>query len=197
MLNYEELDVNQCPNDRQRNAFGSTALCDTTAECLPIPYYGLASGGYECQCLPGFHYPADVQGPYRGKELGNNLARYPLCLKSHGLLQYPNWVSKNSFDYPAPSVAASLLEANYNNRVEKRDVPSTPLLQMLPDRQKEEEKLKRKKRFFDRRNNFEKFRDSIFADQEQLIRQCNMFPFQDVILLNEDDERFVLNLRSG
>lgn len=205
VLNYEEMDVNQCPMDRQLNAFGSTALCDSTAECLPLPMYGLTSGGYECQCVGGFHYPTDVQGPYRGKELGNNLVPYPLCLKSEGLLQYPNWVSKNAFENPMPNMATSSIDFNYNHYIRKRDVnekkPELTILETVVEKEtekKEEEvgrRAHRQKRFLDRRNNFEKLRDSIFGDQENLVRRCNMMPFQDVIQLNEDDERFIINLR--
>lgn len=210
VLNYEEVDVNQCPMDRSLNAFGSTALCDSTAECLPLPYYGLTNGGYECQCVGGFHYPMDVQGPYRGKELGNNMVPYPLCLKSEGLLQYPNWVSKNAFENPMPNMASSSLDYNYNHYVKRRDVVATLLQEAVKeaaskqnDEEVEEEEVerasnhhhRRQKRFLDRRNNFEKLRDSIFGDQENLMRRCTMMPFQDVILLNEDDERFIINLR--
>lgn len=199
VLNYEELDVNQCPNDRQKTAFGSTALCDSTAECLPLPYYGLNSGGYECQCVGGFHYPPDVQGPYRGKELGNNMVAYPLCSKSEGLLQYPNWVSKNAFEYPVPSVAHSSLDFNYNQnlRRRRRDLTSSSSSSKpaVEEPVNGEKVLNRKKRFLDRRSNFEKLRDAIFADQENLVRRCNMMPFQDILLLNEDDERFINNLR--
>lgn len=213
VLNYEELDVNQCPNDRQKNAFGSTSLCDSTAECLPLPYFGLNSGGYECQCIGGFHYPRDVQGPYRGKELGNNMVPYPLCGKSEGLLQYPNWVSKNAFENPIPQLASSAQDLHYNHYVYKREVKKEKIeLVKLPvvveeppakknsterreKRETKEKKLNRKKRFLDRRNNFEKLRDAIFGDQEQLIRRCNMMPFQDIIHFNEDDERFIVNLR--
>lgn len=54
---------------------------------------------------------------------------------------------------------------------------------------------KRKKRFIDNRNSFEKLRDIIFDDQEYLRRRCISRPFQDIVLLKEDDERFILNLR--
>ena len=32
VLNFEEVDINQCPGDRQMNAFSSTALCDSTTQ---------------------------------------------------------------------------------------------------------------------------------------------------------------------
>lgn len=134
-----------------------------------------------------------MQGPYRGKELGNNLVPYPLCLKSEGLLQYPNWVSKNAFENPVPNLAVSSLDHNFNHNV-KRDLDSVMRKNNIEKNQMPAKK-KRVKRFLDRRNNFEKLRDSIFGDQENLVRRCNMMPFQDVVLLNEDDERFILNLR--
>ena len=34
VLNYEELDINQCPGDRSLNVFASTALCDSTTRCV-------------------------------------------------------------------------------------------------------------------------------------------------------------------
>lgn len=188
--------------DRQLNAFGSTALCDSSTECLPLPFYGLTNGGYECQCVGGFHYPRDVQGPYRGKELGNNMVPFPLCSKSEGLLQYPNWVSKNAFENPLHTMATTSndLTLNYQHYVKRRDVgvdklKRTVLETVVDEQTTTNKRAARQKRFLDRRNNFEKLRDSIFGDQENLVRRCNMMPFQDVILLNEDDERFVLNLR--
>jgi hypothetical protein len=54
---------------------------------------------------------------------------------------------------------------------------------------------KRHKRFIDKRNNFEKLRDSIYVDQDLLRRRCLSRPYQDILLLNEDDERFILNTR--
>lgn len=146
------------------------------------------NGGYECHCAGGFHYPYGVQGPYRGKGLGNNQSPFPLCLKSEGLLQYPNWVSKNAFEAPVQNVQTPW-DQNYNFFVKREVREDSSLLERTLN------KVKRAKRFIDRRNNFEKLRDSIFGDQENLRRRCQMMPFQDVLLLNEDDERFTQNLR--
>jgi len=55
--------------------------------------------------------------------------------------------------------------------------------------------MRRKKRFIDNTNNFEKLRDLIYNDQDYLRRRCLSMPFQDIVLMREDDERFVLNLR--
>jgi hypothetical protein len=193
VLNYEELDINQCPGDRQQNAFGSTSLCDTTTECLPVAYFGLMNGGYECQCMGSFHYPFGKQGPYMGKELGNNQAGYPLCMKSEGLLQYPNWVSKNALEDPLPNVDPNWMP-NWDRHVKKRQASDTNSL-LEQTFAKKPKAAKRTKRFIDRRNNFEKLRDAIYGDQDSLRRKCNMMPFQDIVRLNEDDERFILNLR--
>jgi hypothetical protein len=61
--------------------------------------------------------------------------------------------------------------------------------------QKPSTKMRRKKRFIDNTNNFEKLRDLIYNDQDYLRRRCLSMPFQDIVLMREDDERFVLNLR--
>ncbi|RNA19961.1 G-coupled receptor -like protein, partial [Brachionus plicatilis] len=124
VLNYEETDIDQCPEDRLLNAFASTSLCDTTSNCLALPYFGLKPGGYECECMSGFVYPFNIQGPYKGLELPNRPNTSPLCDKSEGLLQYPNWISH----------------------------------------------------LFDRR--------------------CGSLSFQDIVFLNDDDERFTVNLRN-
>lgn len=199
ILNYEEADINQCPGDRQINAFYSTSLCDSTAECLPLPFFGLNQGGYECQCISGYHYPKDFQGPYYGVRLLNADAfTYPLCLKSEGLLQYPNWISKNAVEFIVPSSGTYVDQSiHYMNKRNTKIEEKSSLLQttILELEKKKKKHKKRKKRFLDKRNNFEKLRDSIFGDQEFLRRKCLSMPFQDVILLNEDDERFVLSLR--
>ena len=44
ILNYEEIDLNQCPGDRQLNVFASTSVCDSTTKCLALPFYGLSQG---------------------------------------------------------------------------------------------------------------------------------------------------------
>jgi hypothetical protein len=165
---------------------------------LPLPYFGLNQGGYECQCISGYHYPKDFQGPYYGSQLLNADAfTYPLCIKSEGLLQYPNWISKNAVEFMIPNTGTYVDQSIYymNKRsIESNDKKS--FLQMaLSDLNKKKKKTKRKKRFIDKRNNFEKLRDSIFGDQEYLRRKCLSMPFQDVVLLNEDDERFIVNLR--
>ena len=179
MLNYEEIDINQCAGDRKLNVFSSTALCDSSTQCLPLAYFGLQQGGYECQCAGGFHYPQDFTGPYKGVELANaNALTYPLCLRSERLLQFPNWISRNDVEAMVPDMGTSILQ-DYNI-ISKRSIQAH----------------KRKtKRFIDNRNNFEKLRDSIFDDQEYLRRRCLSMPFQDIVLLNEDDERYIRNLR--
>ena len=325
VFNYEEMDVNQCPGDRQLSAFASTTLCDSSTECLPLSMFGLQPGGYECQCAAGFYYPFGVQGPFKGKELAGDLHKYPLCSRSENLLQYPSWISKNAVEYPIPNLGTSSNEYNFNINM-KRDVESIMkkylknkddsgflnlfnkdlydfdqlfsvnkpkkkikreindyLLKLdlsnikLPNENvknetletkindsnldsknntdilsgldisnnnqtlnknnadiqtanitiqkpkinetklvldekivnkkvelkqnndssinKKEKKNKRKKRFFDKRNPFEKLRDAIYGDQDILRRNCLSRPYQDVVFFNEDDERFVLNLK--
>lgn len=202
VLNYEEADVNQCPGDRQINAFYGTALCDSTSECLPLPFFGLNQGGYECQCMSGYHYPKDFQGPYLGVRLSNADAyTYPLCVKSEGLLQYPNWISKNGVEFMVPNTGTYVDESIYYPIRSKRNAADSVLDASLDNltqskKKKKVKNKKRKKRFLDKRNNFEKLRDSIFGDQEHLRRKCLSSPFQDIILLNEDDERFIVNLRN-
>lgn len=192
VLNYEELDINQCPGDRQLNAFSSTSLCDSTSECLPKTDYGLRPGGYECECISGFTYPFNIQGPYRGQELSDSNSNiYPLCRKSEGLIQYPNWVNKNAIENPMPNIASSSFENNFDLNIRKRDLD--PLLKLPVFNEKN--KVKRKKRFIDMRNNFEKLRDSIYGNQDDLNRRCSIMSFQDILRLNDDDERFILNLR--
>lgn len=110
------MDVNQCPGDRQLNAFASTSLCDSTAECLALPYYGLKPGGYECQCINGFSYPYNVQGPYTGPQL-HDPSIYPLCRKSEGLLQYPNWINRNAIENSMPNV----LQSSFNLNLKKKE----------------------------------------------------------------------------
>jgi hypothetical protein len=214
VLNYEEVDVNQCPGDRSLNAFSSTALCDSTTECLPLPYYGLTQGGYECHCVSSYHYPFNFQGPYKGKELNNADGHtYPLCMKSEGLLQYPNWISKNAIDYIAPNTGTSYGDYNFNLNLKRRDLSAADrhkrdvLLNTIDSFMSSSEYLDKKsqkksiikahrfKRFIDKRNNFEKLRDAVFSDQNLLRRTCLSMPFQDIVKLNEDDERFILNLR--
>lgn len=256
VLNFEEADINQCPGDRQLNAFSSTSLCDSTTECLPRSYYGLSPGGYECQCLSNFFYPPDFQGPYKGKELSDSAFSHPLCIKSEGLLQYPNWISKNSMEYQLPNIALSSVEREFNLNLRKRSILNETLNSLLTssasnisNNQDESRKIdskiffinntistvntttkindehvnlknqtsilnninktdnidksseiklkkfKRHKRFIDKRNNFEKLRDSIYVDQDLLRRRCLSRPYQDILLLNEDDERFILNTR--
>jgi hypothetical protein len=217
VLNYEELDINQCPGDRELNAFSSTALCDSTTHCLPTAMYGLQSGGYECQCLSGYHYPSRFQGPYFGKQIDYNPNIYPLCIKSEGLIQYPNWISKNAIDFIVPPHAWGTMPAEGPNTDEylraKRAVNSidisddtipNPQEVKLPveltdglnmDEFKKKDKKRRAKRFIDKRTNFEKLKDSIYDNQDELHRRCQMNPFRDIIYMNEDDERFQLNLR--
>lgn len=181
VLNYEETDINQCPGDRLLNAFSSTSLCDTTSNCLPLPYFGLKPGGYECECMSGFSYPFDIQGPYKGIELFNRASSSPLCDRSEGLLQYPNWISRNFVENQVYTQDISSFNHNF-----KRDLNSV---------KKKLQKINRSKRFIDRRNNFEKLRDSIFIDENYFDRRCASLSFQDVVFLNDDDERFILNLR--
>lgn len=51
--------------------------------------------------MSGYRYPQNFEGPFRGKELSDQYRRnYPLCVKSEGLLQYPNWISKSNIYYP-------------------------------------------------------------------------------------------------
>ena len=221
ILNYEELDINQCPGDRQLNAFASTSLCDSTVDCLPLALYGLQQGGYECQCVNGFHYPLGVQGPYRGKELAGGVSddglasNYPLCTRSDHLLQFPTWVSKNAVEFGMPNSATSSSDYNFNMNLKRkkkkrrrRQVSSSadpPLYKLVKlslneddtktETAKQEESKPRQKRFLDRRNNFEKLRDSIYSDQDFLKRKCMSRLFQDVLMLNEDDERFTLSLQ--
>ena len=189
ILNYEEVDINQCPGDRKLNVFASTALCDSTTKCKSRALYGLSQGGYECDCAAGFHYPTNFRGPYRGVELVNsNVFTYPLCLKSERLLQYPNWLSRNENEFLLPSKSTSILQSY--NIISKRSVNP-------PGHKHIRQKRVRMRRFleYDRRNNFEKLRDIVYDDQDYLRRKCLSMPFQDIVLLKEDDERFILNLR--
>ncbi len=214
VLNYEELDINQCPGDRDLNAFASTALCDSTTQCLVTAMYGLQSGGYECQCLSGYHYPINKQGPYLGKEIDYNPNIYPLCKKSEGLIQYPNWISKNAIDYIVPPHAWGTIHAEGPNtdrylkkkrstdeeEIVEADTPKQiqlpiELIESLNMEKFKANKKRRVKRFIDKRTNFEKLKDSIYDNQDELHRRCQMNPYQDIIYMNEDDERFQLNLR--
>ena len=152
-----------------------------------MPYYGLSQGGYECECASGFHYPYNFKGPYKGVELANaDVYTYPLCLKSERLLQYPNWISRNDHEFILPRDRGTSILQSYNI-MKKRSINEKMV--------KRNNSHKRKKRFIDNRNNFEKLRDIIFNDQEYLRRRCISKPFQDIVLLKEDDERFILNLR--
>ena len=206
VLNYEELDVNQCPGDRELNAFASTSLCDSTTNCLPLPLYGLQSGGYECQCLGEYHYPNNFQGPYMGKDIDYNPNVYPLCKKSEGLIQYPNWISKNAVDFiiPPNSVGTMPLNGPIFDRFLRRrrrrqsnddEMQRLSSLSSSSSSSSSSKPKKRTKRFIDKRNNFEKLKDSIYENQDDLQRRCAMQPFKDILYLNEDDERFILNLR--
>lgn len=216
VLNYEELDVNQCPGDRELNAFASTALCDSTTHCLPLPNYGLQSGGYQCECLSEYHYPYQFQGPYMGKRIDYNPNIYPLCMKSNGLIQFPTWVSKNAVDFilppnlPSGTVTAGsppldrLIKRRRKRdlKVKKEEEDDDAWLEAIREHHEKLKPIKldltgkkRTKRFIDKRNNFEKLRDSIYDNQDDLQRRCAMEPFRDILYLNEDDERFYLNLR--
>jgi hypothetical protein len=217
ILNYEEMDINQCSGDRTLNAFRSTALCDSTTECLPLPMYGLNPGGYECECVAGFHYPNSVQGPYSGNGLINlDINSYPLCQQSLGLLQFPSWNSKNAFEFAIPQIGTSSNDDLYNHYLKKRNAEPTidkeENTKKNIHKHRNFKKLKhsnnhksehstksshkhRRKRFLDKRNNFEKLRDSIFGDQNVFKRRCLSMPYTDVLLLNDDDDRFVSNLR--
>jgi hypothetical protein len=164
-----------------------------------MPFYGLNQGGYQCQCISGYHYPKDFQGPYHGVSLLNgNAFKYPLCIKSEGLLQYPNWISKNAVEFIIPNTGTYVDQSIH--LMNKRNIKTQEKNSLLQNALTELKKMKiknkkRKKRFLDKRNNFEKLRDSIFSDQEYLRRKCLSMPFQDIVLLNEDDERFILSLR--
>ncbi len=211
VLNYEELDINQCPGDRDLNVFASTSLCDSTTQCLPLANYGLQSGGYECQCISEYHYPPNFQGPYLGKQIDYNPNIYPLCVKSDGLIQYPNWISKNAIDFIVPPSSVGtipmdgpIFDQHFVKKRETEKVVSKALKLVatslsasskFESRETEKTNKIRKKRFIDKRNNFEKLKDSIYENQDDLQRRCAMNLFKDVILLNEDDERFILNLR--
>lgn len=189
ILNYEEIDINQCPGNRKRNVFRSTALCDSTTDCLALPFYGLTQGGYECECTSGFHYPPNFQGPYKGSDLINeDIYTYPLCLKSERLLQYPNWISRNDHEFILPSKSTSILQSY--NIMSKRSVAEKNVY-----KNNKEPKKVRKRRFIDNKNNFEKLRDIIYNDQDYLRRRCLDRPFLDIVQMKEDDERFILNLR--
>ena len=172
---------------------------------MPLAYYGLNPGGYECQCISQFHYPNDFQGPYKGKELGANFFNYPLCHKSEGLIEFPNWISKSQIEYAMPNIAGSSVDPQFNLNLKKRSID--PLKDIVQEKNKTQVNSnkkrkkkskgvnKRKKRFIDKRNNFEKLRDSIYLDQDLMRRKCLTRLYQDIVLLNEDDERFILNLR--
>ena len=72
-------------------------------KCKPLSGFALNSGGYECYCSGGFRYPQDFEGPYKGIHLIDvNNRKYPLCIKSEALLQFPNWINRynpdNSYD---------------------------------------------------------------------------------------------------
>ena len=192
VLNYEEIDINQCPDDRKLNAFASTALCDSTTECVPLGGYGMNQGGYECHCRSGYHYPPDFEGPYKGIELLNaKLKSYPLCIPSQGLLQFPTWITNDD-----QHLAFSNSMSDERRLIERR-------ISLNPDwdltgrfkRSFEFNRTKKSKRFIDRRNNYEKLRDSILETEDYFRGKCLLVPFQDVFNLNDDDERFVLNLR--
>ena len=135
VLNYEEVDINQCPGDRQLNAFSSTSLCDSSAECLPLAYYGLNPGGYECQCISQFHYPNDFQRLYKGKELGGNFFNYQLCFKSEDLIEFPNWILKSQIEYAMPNIGGSSVDPQqFNLNLKKRSVD--PLVDMTQNKTK-------------------------------------------------------------
>jgi hypothetical protein len=150
-----------------------------------------------------FHYPNDFQGPYKGKELGGDIFKYPLCIKSEDLIEYPNWVSKSQIEIAMPNLGASSIDPNFNQNF-KRSVdpleemaqnPANSSTKMDQKKMKHKKRHHRKKRFIDKRNSFEKLRDSVYLDQDLMRRKCLSRHYQDIHLLNDDDERFILNLR--
>jgi len=174
--------------------------------------FALNSGGYECYCSGGFRYPQDFEGPYKGIHLIDvNNRKYPLCIKSEALLQFPNWINRynpdNSYDRtfggtdyiynnyrysPLSDIYYSLNRGsdNFVINLDRNDPDVNYDHLIFPYRNRYRN---RRKRFLDRRNAFEKLRDSIYSANEYK-RQCYSM-YQDILRLHDDDERYVLNLR--
>ncbi|KAH6929264.1 hypothetical protein HPB50_025395 [Hyalomma asiaticum] len=70
-LDFERLDINQCPigsGNPRPNYFAGTSRCkNDTTECEPVHGYGFRRGGYQCRCRPGFRRPRIVRNPYHGE----------------------------------------------------------------------------------------------------------------------------------
>jgi len=232
VLNFEEADINQCSGDRQLNAYSGTSLCDSTSECNPLWSYGLNTGGYECHCVNGFHYPYGFQGPYRGREM--NERNHPLCQKSESLQQFPNWVRKSEgqlsnrllsslkspiknernfklnfrkddlivddFNNEARLDSISRdsnnewVDPSFNSNNQNQDHLVFPPQAQSDDLYKMVKADHRFKRFLDRRNSFEKLRDSIFTSEKNYKYECYKHINRDIIRLHEDDERFIFSL---
>lgn len=72
-LDFERLDINQCPlggGNPAPNRFANTARCKrATTECEPVHGYGFRRGGYQCRCRAGFRLPNVAPYPYMGEQL--------------------------------------------------------------------------------------------------------------------------------
>ncbi|KAL4221931.1 hypothetical protein ACF0H5_017983 [Mactra antiquata] len=69
---FESIDINQCPlseGNAEPNMFAGTHRCRDTTMCEPISGFGFHRGGYQCVCLPGYHYPPWQDGPFQGSEI--------------------------------------------------------------------------------------------------------------------------------
>ncbi len=108
------------------------------------------------------------------------------------MLQFPNWISKSNIDGRSGTDFVN----NYQYS------PLNDALSYFMTQNKDQsdhlvfpfKQANRRKRFLDRRNAFEKLRDSIYSSNDYYKRQCYSV-YQDVIRLYDDDERFILNLR--
>ncbi len=174
-------------------------------KCIPLSDFGLNNGGYECHCVGGYRYPINYEGPFNGKQLSNrDKTQYPLCMRSEGLLQYPNWIRKVQLNNnPTFRVMydGTMVDLQHTNLANFRKDQHLVELQE-PGSYTDElvfkynQKLVRKRRFLDKRNNYERLRDAIFTYEGQFKRQCYTQNNQDVIQVFDDDERYTFDLRS-
>src|SRR6218665_3263177 len=72
-IDYERLDINQCPigeGNPYPNTYANTSRCHPkSTECEPLHGYGFRRGGYQCRCKPGYRLPQTVEFPFRGEDI--------------------------------------------------------------------------------------------------------------------------------
>ena len=124
------------------------------------------------------------------------------------MLQFPNWINKYNSDASSIDRAYGGTDYTYNYHYNPLNDINYAMNRaknnFFVNIDKSEQdfqydqlifpfKNKKRKRFLDRRNAFEKLRDSIYASNDYK-RQCYSM-YQEILRLHDDDERYILNLR--